>query len=244
MIETDKIAKLLDIHGVCVVPSVYSREQINNLKSIAIDTELKINDLLPYNKPNIYNYYTHFDIEKCYRKNYYNLETMSIIELVKGRYDITYKNFKNNINPIIESIINKKIKKNYSKSFGLLTSSPESNNGHWHRDVVNICGDSDDNGVYDDSKMVKNFEPFYYTVLIPLVELTKENGTPEFIEGSHKLTYQESKNQKHLRFNTTLGDAIIFDGRIFHRGCSNNTNIPRPILYNVIHRNWYIENGL
>ena len=86
-------------------------------------------------------------------------------------------------------------------------------------------------------------KPFYFTVLIPLVPLNKENGTPEFIRGSHKLTYQVSINNEHIRMDTELGDIIIFDGRIFHRGCKNISREERPVLYNMIHRNWYIENG-
>jgi ectoine hydroxylase-related dioxygenase (phytanoyl-CoA dioxygenase family) len=44
--------------------------------------------------------------------------------------------------------------------------------------------------------MVHNFEPFYFNVLLPLVRLTKENGSTEFILGSHKSTYNESIDKK------------------------------------------------
>jgi len=50
-------------------------------------------------------------------------------------------------------------------------------------------------------------------------------------------------NQVHRQFDTKLGDAIIFDGRIFHRGRENKTNLDRPIIYNMIHRDWYVETG-
>ena len=83
--------------------------------------------------------------------------------------------------------------------------------------------------------------PFYFTILIPLVNLNKLNGTPEFIIGSHKKTYKESKKDIHEQFNVNIGDAIIFDGRIFHRGRANNSDNSRPIIYIVIHRNWYTE---
>ena len=57
------------------------------------------------------------------------------------------------------------------------------------------------------------------------------------------MTYSEMKknNCENLRFETELGDAIIFDGRIFHRGRENISNSERPVLYNVIHRDWYVE---
>ena len=141
------------------------------------------------------------------------------------------------------NVINNFITKQYSTTWGLLTSDVNSDNGPWHRDVVNIDGESDKLGNYNDYNMVHNFKPFYFTILIPLVNLNKNNGTPEFIKGSHKLTYNESLKSDHLRFDTQLGDVIIFDGRIFHRGCANQSNIPRPVLYNVVKRNWYVETG-
>tara|TARA_B100001142_G_scaffold282428_1_gene294812 strand:- start:195 stop:575 length:381 start_codon:yes stop_codon:yes gene_type:complete len=125
---------------------------------------------------------------------------------------------------------------------GILTSNSKSDNGIWHRDVVNICGESDKNGNYDDSKMVHDFEPFYFNVLIPLVPLNKDNGSTEFILGSHKSTYNELNEKKGIQYTTDIGDVIIFDGRIFHRGRENKTNISRTLIYNVYHRSWYNDN--
>ena len=51
----------------------------------------------------------------------------------------------------------------------------------------------------------------------------------------------KNKNCDGLRIETELGYSIIFDGRIFHRGKENISNTERPVLYNVIHRDWYVE---
>ena len=36
-------------------------------------------------------------------------------------------------------------------------------------------------------------KPFYYTCLIPLDDITEENGRTEFLVGSHHHTYNEAK---------------------------------------------------
>ena len=57
--------------------------------------------------------------------------------------------------------------------------------GPWHRDTYNLNGESNPDGTYDDSLVMK-LKPFYYTVLIPLDDITEENGRTEFITGSHR----------------------------------------------------------
>ena len=60
----------------------------------------------------------------------------------------------------------------------------------------------------------------------------------------NRFTYEEAKENEHIRIDTQIGDIIIFDGRIFHRGRENKSNESRPILYNIIHRSWYVELGI
>ena len=96
---------------------------------------------------------------------------------------------------------------------------------------------------------VKTLEIFKKEV--PRENLNLEKPTPLELENlkwiiitrSHRLTYKESIQNKHIQFNTNIGDAIIFDGRIFHRGRANNSEEDRPVIYNMIHRNWYTETG-
>ena len=235
--------------GVTIIKGAYSIEKINELKSFSQELHLPIKNLL--NNPiesekckSIYKYETHFDIERTYYKNCYTLNNIQAIEIVKGRYDISYLECQKELNLKVQEIINHFMKPdNRSYTWGLLTSSTQSDNGHWHRDTVNINGDADKEGNYDDSPMVYHLKPFYFTVLIPLVPLNKENGTPEFIRGSHRMTYRDTIGKEHLRMDTELGDIIIFDGRIFHRGCANHSEKARPVLYNMIHRDWYVESG-
>ena len=53
-------------------------------------------------------------------------------------------------------------------------------------------GPSNTDGSYDDSLVMK-LKPFYYTCLIPLDDITEENGRTEFLVGSHHHTYNEAK---------------------------------------------------
>ena len=245
----NSIINELKENGVAVLKDLYNFRQIESLKQYQILLDYNLNKLLndeelKSKSHSICKYKSHFDIERINNKNQYNFDNYEILEIVKGRYDICKLNSKKNLNTYVEEILDNFISKEERKQkWGLLTSSVKSDDGPWHRDTVNICGEANEYGEYDDSAMVHGFNPFYFTILIPLVPLTYENGTPEFIKGTHKMTYSEIKDKKFesIRFETKLGDAIIFDGRIFHRGRKNISNMERPVLYNVIHRDWYVE---
>lgn len=81
---------------------------------------------------------------------------------------------------------------------------------------------------------------FYYTVLIPLVPMTMENGATEFIPGSHKMPCQEAIDSDQ-RFHAVAepGSIVVFDGRICHRGLSNESPDDRTVLYMVWTKKWY-----
>ena len=245
-LQEDNINELKE-DGVTVVKNAYNFDQIEELKNFSIELSELLEEYI--NKPeeiivDKYIYETHYDIERIYKKKVYKLPNIQAIEIVKGRYDISFEKCEKKLHTKVEEIINHFIKKNKRNcTWGLLTSSKDSKDGHWHRDTINLNGDSNEEGKYNDKPMLE-LEPFYFTVLIPLVPLNKENGTPEFIKGSHKLTYDETFEKEHLRLDTELGDLIIFDGRIFHRGCANHSKEDRPVLYNMIHRKWYVENAL
>ena len=228
--------------GVTILKKCYNKYEIRYMADIALKIHTQTNTLLNSSiipKCN-YNYIRLYDKEYRKTKPCYHINDKLILEIEKGRLDIEIDNIFPEIQPI-KSIINSFFTKDYVHTWGILTSDSKSVVGPWHRDVVNICGESSSNGTYDDSNMVHNFDPFYFTVLIPLVELNKNNGSPEFILESHKSTYNESIGKKHIQYDTELGDVIIFDGRIFHRGCANNSTQSRQILYIIYYRKWYKE---
>ena len=213
--EENKAVINLKNNGVCVVKSVFNKNEIDKLKIKYDNINYHINNNIKYSNREIYNYYTHYDREYHYKKNFYKVDNFDVIEINKGRYDISVP-YDLEKKDIINKVIKNFIKKNYKSKWGILTSDSKSMDGPWHRDTINSDGDADEHGNYDDSNVVHNFNPFYFTVLIPLVDMNKDNGSTEFILGSHNLTYQESLKE-HIQFETKIGDIIIFDGRIFHR---------------------------
>lgn len=81
--------------------------------------------------------------------------------------------------------------------------------------------------------------PYYFTVLIPLVQITPENGPTQFIKGSHtKLIVDE---ERELLYSPLLapGDIVLFDGRTLHRGSANQTKEERIVAYITFVANWY-----
>ena len=110
----------------------------------------------------------------------------------------------------------------------------------YFRDTYNLNGPSNPDGSYDDGLVMK-LKPFYYTCLIPLDDISEENGRTEFIHGSHCLTYQEAKDNERVKHDVEAGSVLVFDGRIFHRGCAHPSSTPRQIIYLVFHRDWYVD---
>jgi len=241
MFDIETIINEIDTNGVTVLRGLYPKESIDLWTKVSTNLEAFVLAKIKNKKPTGHIYTTHYDKERSTIKKSYNLDDIKVLEIGEGRLDINFKSIIDEVHTVIEAITSHFIKQHYVKSSGLLTSSKNSEDGQWHRDVVNIDGDPDDDGNYDDSNMVHNMKPFYFTVLIPLIPLNDTNGSTEFIQGSHKLTYEESINNKHIQFNTNIGDVIIFDGRIFHRGRANNSENDRYVLYNIIHRDWYTE---
>ena len=86
------------------------------------------------------------------------------------------------------------ISKHYEQNFSCKKGDIPFNfqDGPWHRDTYNLNGPSNTDGSYDDSLVMK-LKPFYYTCLIPLDDITEENGRTEFLVGSHHHTYNEAK---------------------------------------------------
>jgi hypothetical protein len=242
MLDIKSLINEVDTNGVAVVRDLYPKKEIGLWSKVCSDLKGYILQQIVTRPPESYIHTTHYDKEISTIKKSYSLDDIRVLEVDKGRLDISFKSMIDEVHKIIEAITTHFIKEKYIKSSGLLISSTNADEGVWHRDVVNVDGDPEDDGSYDDSNMVHNMKPFYFTVLIPLIPLNETNGSTEFILGSHKQTYEESRNNKHIQFNTNIGDVIIFDGRIFHRGRANKGD-ERYVLYNIIHRSWYIETG-
>jgi ectoine hydroxylase-related dioxygenase (phytanoyl-CoA dioxygenase family) len=105
-----------------------------------------------------------------------------------------------------------------------------------HRDVYSFVNTTE--GVNLDA-LDTNMPPYYFTVLIPLMQITPQNGPTQFIKGSHReLIVDESDRDIYVPL-LSVGDAVIFDGRTLHKGSANNSQEERLVAYITFVANWY-----
>jgi ectoine hydroxylase-related dioxygenase (phytanoyl-CoA dioxygenase family) len=84
-----------------------------------------------------------------------------------------------------------------------------------------------------------NLPPYYFTVLIPLVEITPQNGPTKFIKGSYCKRIVDINKAEIYAPLLSPGDVVIFDGRTLHQGSANHTDDTRWIAYMTFVANWY-----
>ncbi len=85
--------------------------------------------------------------------------------------------------------------------------------------------------------------PWSMVVNIPLIDFTEENGSTEVWPGTHlnhdDLNLDERYPNHHsIRMNAKVGDLIIRDLRVWHRGMPNRTSAVRTMLAIVYNRPW------
>jgi ectoine hydroxylase-related dioxygenase (phytanoyl-CoA dioxygenase family) len=81
--------------------------------------------------------------------------------------------------------------------------------------------------------------PYYFTVLIPLVEITAENGPTQFISGSFTRAQVAEDAAEIYAPLLVPGDIVIFDGRTMHKGSANRSKEERVVAYITFVANWY-----
>ena len=71
---------------------------------------------------------------------------------------------------------------------------------------------------------------------ISVVDTVRENGAIELVPGTHKRFYKytqfvlERCHSAGLQVPTNRGDVIIRSSNVWHRGMTNRTSVPRPML--------------
>lgn len=102
-----------------------------------------------------------------------------------------------------------------------------------HRDV---------NLLYGNRPVSLRMPPFALTVALPLVALTPATGTTALYAGSQLeiLPERALARTPDLPY-TRLGDAYLFDCRLFHGGTANASAAVRPIVYLTFVRAWFSD---
>ena len=162
-----------------------------------------------------------------------------ILQAGEDRYDL-WKGFADQIpqhileNRYIEELMERLLQCNYGKYSGVIMSNPGSKDQYFHRDTDCLQNSG------TDGRLLVQMDPFYFTVLIPIsVDMTIMNGTTEFMAGSHRKPSNEFEGLELMQSTVPLGSAIVFDGKINHRGKGNNSDEERPCIYQVYHKRWY-----
>lgn len=85
-----------------------------------------------------------------------------------------------------------------------------------------------------------DLHPYAINVFLPLVPVDGKNGT-EFIPGTQRVTQARPEKEQTARPAVAVGNAILFDYRVIHRGLGNSTTTPRPCYYVTYSREWYTD---
>jgi len=112
---------------------------------------------------------------------------------------------------------------------GTLPTYPQAEGGPWHRDIQMMFGDEAlDLAVPD----------YYFNLLVPLEPVQLHNAT-EFLSGSHKTVQSAIADCPSVSSSMAVGDLVIFNGKIVHRGQPNVGGNMRSLVYAVFAAPWF-----
>lgn len=123
------------------------------------------------------------------------------------------------------------------RSFYLLVSPAGGKDQDIHRDHPLLFSD------HCMPDLIHELPPFDIRMFVPLVDLTPENGPPRVWPKTHLLTEaQEKETTEQEGFidpYMKLGDCLLMDGRLMHRGVENKSSKTRPIIYFAYSQPWF-----
>ena len=135
--------------------------------------------------------------------------------------------------PFLESLLGKDF---ILAAMSAVASFPGAPDQHLHRDATMLFGPEN----------TADFDVSVYsvTVLVPLINFTKETGCTRVWPGSHKIPGRENGLAVgSLDPEVHVGSVLISDGRVLHRGAANLSDKLRPLFYTTFHRSWYRDFG-
>lgn len=144
--------------------------------------------------------------------------------------------FKQVETPIVEIVRSLSPTVDFRRYWGAIPSLGGSGPTSMHRDVYPMLNSSE--GVNLD-RVDLGLPPYYFTALIPLVEITSENGPTQFIRGSHRVGVVDESHAEIYAPLLVPGDVVIFEGRTLHRGSANRSESERLIAYITFVAIWY-----
>ena len=113
-----------------------------------------------------------------------------------------------------------------------VASFPGAPDQHLHRDAGQLFG--------KDNETDKDVPPYSMTMLVPLIDFTRETGCTRVWPGSHLIAGREAGLAVgSLDPEVRVGSVLFTDGRTLHRGAANRSDKLRPLFYCTYHRAWY-----
>jgi ectoine hydroxylase-related dioxygenase (phytanoyl-CoA dioxygenase family) len=116
-------------------------------------------------------------------------------------------------------------------AFGVVCSMPSAPRQHCHRDGKILFGPIG----------IDRLLPTYaVTVGIPLLDMNELHGTTCLWPGSHHDFCGESTKSR-VEPVVQTGSCVFWDYRLLHGGTANRSTVPRPLLYLMYCRPWFVD---
>jgi hypothetical protein len=116
-------------------------------------------------------------------------------------------------------------------AFGVVCSMPSAPRQHCHRDGKVLFGPIG----------IDRLLPAYaVTVGIPLLEMNELYGTTALWPGSHH-DFCEVPTNRGVEPAVETGSCVLWDYRLLHGGTANRSTVPRPLLYLMYCRPWFLD---
>jgi ectoine hydroxylase-related dioxygenase (phytanoyl-CoA dioxygenase family) len=115
-------------------------------------------------------------------------------------------------------------------AFGVVCSLPSAPAQHLHSDGPPLFPD-----------LVGRLVPASaITVAVPLLEMNEVHGTTALYPGSHR-DASCATTGKGIEPIVREGSCLLWDYRLVHGGTPNRSTLPRPLLYLVYCRPWFVD---
>lgn len=115
-------------------------------------------------------------------------------------------------------------------TFSYVVSAPGAPDQHWHKDCPDLFQSSEGSTVH--------YPSHGFVMLIPTAELSKLKGPTEVVLGTHLVEESHSRN---VLLDGNVGDCILMDLRVMHRGTANRSDGNRALLYISYVRDWWMD---
>lgn len=225
----------LEVKGFTILPDIFTSKEVKKLQEDYLKVKQKAFDIVDNVAPSPRIW---VDSGKSLQSQYWKADGKLIMQAGVGRYDC-YKGFSRDIlpsweDPLITKIMKELLVSDYTTYQGVILSDGSSQGQYWHRDVRPLqnkrsCG-----------KEMVQLDDFLFTILIPcMVDVTLENGPTEFYAGSHRQSTDEFDDNNIEQVCAPLGSALLFKGKLYHRGMPNTSGVDRPVVYQMYHKKWY-----